>query len=296
MSTKRAAIKKIENRIAVLSKEDPTKNEQVIREFESLRESLLLLNPNEEEDEEEEEYVDLQLLEKKRVVKVIMDLLSFDDEHRQSAFTPDLLDNLQDVVDPMLLLNDNDLDFIHNSVEKLYDCSYGYAIFNFCEEAKDWLKRPTDSDGDDDDVPNGDDGRITVLREHFNRIISARNEKVKLNIIKKSEEAYARALALEQSYNNNPDTNTDFYEESSESDKDSDSDEEKQEKSPILERDRKKEFYDGHGRQSNRKRLKTSDEEQQEKSFVPMSSKFEHDGAMLGCYDAGLMREDVRAE
>jgi hypothetical protein len=59
MSTKRAAIKKIENRIAVLSKEDPTKNEQVIREFESLRESLLLLNPNEEE---EEEYVDLQLL------------------------------------------------------------------------------------------------------------------------------------------------------------------------------------------------------------------------------------------
>jgi hypothetical protein len=180
MSTKRAAIKKIENRIAVLSKEDPTKNEQVIREFESLRESLLLLNPNEEEEdeEEEEEYVDLQLLEKKRVVKVIMDLLSFDDEHRQSAFTPDLLDNLQDVVDPMLLLNDNDLDFIHNSVEKLYDCSYGYAIFNFCEEAKDWLKRPTDSDGDDDDVPNGDDGRITVLREHFNRIISARNEKV----------------------------------------------------------------------------------------------------------------------
>ncbi|KAK2350194.1 hypothetical protein QL285_098454 [Trifolium repens] len=64
----------------------------------------------------------------------------------------------------------------------------------------------------------------------------------------------------------------------------------------ILESDRKKEFYDGHGRQSNRKRLKTSDEEQQEKSFVPMSSKFEHDGAMLGCYDAGLMREDVRAE
>jgi hypothetical protein len=171
MSTKRAAIKKIENRIAVLSKEDPTKNEQVIREFESLRESLLLLNPN----EEEEEYVDLQLLEKKRVVKVIMDLLSFDDEHRQSAFTPDLLDNLQDVVDPMLLLNDNDLDFIHNSVEKLYDCSYGYAIFDFCEEAKDWLQRPTDSD---DDVPNSDDGRITVLREHFNRIISARNEKV----------------------------------------------------------------------------------------------------------------------
>ncbi|KAK2457796.1 hypothetical protein QL285_005032 [Trifolium repens] len=223
----------------------------------------------------------------------------------------------------MLLLNDNDLDFIHNSVEKLYDCSYGYAIFDFCEEAKEWLQRPTDSDGDD--------GRITVLREHFNRIISARNEKVKLNIIKKSEEAYARALALEQSYNNNPDTNTDFYEESSESDKDSDSDEEKQEKSPvkayaralaleqsynnnpdtntdfyeessesdkdsdsdeekqekspILERDRKKEFYDGHGRQSNRKRLKTSDEEQQEKSFVPMSSKFEHDGAMLGCYE-----------
>ncbi|WJX14240.1 hypothetical protein P8452_04534 [Trifolium repens] len=214
MSTKRAAIKKIENRIAVLSKEDPTKNEQVIH-----------------------------------------------------------------VVDPMLLLNDNDLDFIHNSVEKLYDCSYGYAIFDFCEEAKEWLQRPTDSDGDDDD------GRITVLREHFNRIISARNEKVKLNIIKKSEETYARALALEQSYNNNPDTNTDFYEESSESDKDSDSDEEKQEKSPILERDRKKEFYDGHGRQSNRKRLKTSDEEQQEKSFVPMSSKFEHDGAMLGCYE-----------
>jgi hypothetical protein len=56
---------------------------------------------------------------------------------------------------------------------------------------------------------------------------------VKLNIIKKSEETYARALALEQSYNNNPDTNTDFYEESSESDKDSDSDEEKQEKSPV---------------------------------------------------------------
>jgi hypothetical protein len=27
-----------------------------------------------------------------------------------------------------------------------------------------------------------------------------------------------------------------------------------------------------------------------------MSSKFEHDGAMLGYYDAGLMREDVRAE
>jgi hypothetical protein len=47
----------------------------------------------------------------------------------------------------------------------------------------------------------------------------------------------------------------------------------------ILERDRKKEFYDGHGRQSNRKRLKTSDEEQQEKSFVRInfffSSSFE---------------------
>ncbi|MCH94879.1 hypothetical protein A2U01_0015848, partial [Trifolium medium] len=69
---------------------------------------------------------------------------------------------------------------------------------------------------------------------------------VKLYTIKQSEESYVRALALLQSYNNNPDTNTDSYEESSLSDKDSDSDEEKQEKSPAL-----------------------------------MSSKFEHDDAML---------------
>ncbi|MCI28589.1 hypothetical protein A2U01_0049790, partial [Trifolium medium] len=140
-STIRAAIKLIETRIAVLSKEDPTNNERVIREFENLRQSILKgkekedVDENlrqsilkgedvdmddqdddedvEEEDEEEDPLDELEKqLEKRIVVGVILDLLAYEKHYKEheSAFTPDMIDNPPD--DPMRLLSENDLVFI----------------------------------------------------------------------------------------------------------------------------------------------------------------------------------------
>jgi len=137
-----AVVDRIKSRIDKL-KEGPT-NKLIIRELKMLHEIFVRLYKQEVQD-----YTDVDTFEemivKTCLVKGIVNLLSFaSPEHR--LFNPDLLDNLP-AGDPMLLLDENDLETIHQFVSKPDDSKnmrIRDAISKLCIKANWWLEHNID--------------------------------------------------------------------------------------------------------------------------------------------------------
>lgn len=153
----RAAIVRINRRIDEL-KEGPT-NKRVISEFSCLRRSFVRLLEGQVHDDFSEV----------RLVKAIVDLLSFASP-KHSSFDPDWVDNPDNIpyCDPMLLLDENDLETIHQFVSRPYvytNMLIRDAISEFCINANLWLLCNSD-DADAD---------TAVHRVRLKKIISAIN-------------------------------------------------------------------------------------------------------------------------
>ncbi|XP_024638935.1 uncharacterized protein [Medicago truncatula] len=139
-----AAIERIKSHIDNLDKqkEDPT-NKLIIRELEMLHEILLRYTTDHVDTSASEE-----MIEKICLVEAIVDLLSFASPEEHSLFNPDLVDNIG-CRDPMLLLDENDLETIHQFVSKPDDSNnmrIRDAISAFYITANRWLKRNADAD------------------------------------------------------------------------------------------------------------------------------------------------------
>jgi hypothetical protein len=146
-------IKEIDNRLTDFCKRkrgDRTKIEKFrlcIDEFLKLRESILryddVANANANADSDPD--ADYKQTESSYEIQIITNLFSHVKPTHKTKFTPDLFDHI-DIIpddDPMLLLSEQDLESISESIKTidLATCWHQSAMFKFCKLAKSWLRK-----------------------------------------------------------------------------------------------------------------------------------------------------------